>query len=182
MATAFHVEFVCTANICRSPYAEYRARAFADPASVVLSSSGVRARPGLPMDPEMAAQLRLRGVDPAGAVSRRTNREVVQQADVLLTMDSSHRAHVLDEWPAAMHKTFTIGQLAQVSTELPFGVGPREAIAAVFERRPPVSRELDVEDPYGQGPEAAQVAAQRIDQLLASVFAGLGLLPRSPWR
>ena len=80
------VLFVCTANICRSPYMELLARHLAPTETGLrFSSAGTMGMREEPMDPTMAAQLVLRGASAEGFRSRRATGTLVEQADVVLT-------------------------------------------------------------------------------------------------
>ena len=51
------------------------------------------------------------------------------------------------------------------------------------ERRGPAEPHLDVSDPYGRGPEAAETCAQHIDSLLRVVVPALTWSDRiTPWK
>ena len=77
MSEPFTILVVCLGNVCRSPLAERLLRMrfeqmLGDGASAVhLSSAGVRALVGDPMNELSAAELRRLGGDPDGFVSSR---------------------------------------------------------------------------------------------------------------
>ena len=70
-------------------------------------------------------------------------------------------------------KVFTFGQFAEVVRSSPTDLGGRDLLAAAGLRRGGATSRLDVGDPYGRGPEAAEVTAQRIDELLRVVVPAL---------
>ncbi len=176
--TPLTIAMVCFANICRSPYAELRARQLAGDAARV-SSAGIQGFAAHPMDDDMADQLRLRGVDPDEFRSRRLTRAMVEGSDLILTMEARQRSYVLDEWPAAMKRTLTLSQFAEGLKHIDPAVSGREAIQAVFRHRPPADPALDVSDPYRQGPVASAATAELIDRLLAEILPRL-LGPAAP--
>ena len=176
--TPLTIAMVCFANICRSPYAELRARQLAGDAARV-SSAGVQGFAAHPMDDDMADQLRLRGVDPDEFRSRRLTRAMVEESDLILTMEARQRSYVLDEWPAAMKRTLTLSQFAEGLKHIDPDLTGREAIQAVFRHRPPADPALDVSDPYRQGPVASAATAELIDRLLAEILPRL-LGPAEP--
>ena len=110
-ATPLRVLFVCTANICRSPFMELLARQQVGDA-LAVSSAGTRGSTDHPMSEEMADRLRERGISPDGFRSRPLTGELVEEADLVLTAEAAHRAFALDEWPAAFRRIFTLGQFA----------------------------------------------------------------------
>lgn len=169
------IEFVCTANISRSPYAERTAASMSDPALVRFRSSGIQASEGAPMDPQMVAELRKRGVAPGRHVSRPLSDVRVTGADLVLTMEASHRQHILDYWPESVRKTFTFAQFVVALADLPRRLHGRDAIEAAFDSRSAVDPRDDVIDPYRRGPEIAAVAAERLDDLAWELVRGLKL-------
>lgn len=68
--------FVCTGNVCRSPFAERYAISAQRSFCVPWRFAGVGALAGAPMDEPMAAELRARGGDLSGFAAQ-------QLADVL---------------------------------------------------------------------------------------------------
>jgi protein-tyrosine-phosphatase len=91
------VVLVCTGNICRSPLAEALLRAALKERGVEgvdVSSAGTGAWDGAPAS-EGAYLVGLeRGLDLSGHRARLLTREVVEQADLILTMARHHRARV----------------------------------------------------------------------------------------
>ncbi|AQP46183.1 hypothetical protein RPIT_13980 [Tessaracoccus flavus] len=165
--------FVCTANICRSAYAEAAARASATE-EIAFMSAGTHALVGEGMDPPMAAELRGIG-DAAAHRAQQLALPLAQEADLILTMGAQHRRYILDEWPALAHKTFVIGHAARVLAELPPEVS-LEGVADHLWRNRTVQKGDEVADPYRRGPEAASVAARQIDANLAVIVEALSRL------
>ncbi|WP_243395227.1 adenylyl-sulfate kinase [Nocardioides currus] len=164
-----HVLFVCTANICRSPYMEQTARALAGDAAITFAGAGTHGLVDQPMDEVMAATLS--ASDPAFR-SRPLTRDLVEWADVVLTAEASHRALVIEEHPRAVRKAFTLGQFARVAQESPDLHG-RELIAEAAERRVRPLPEDDIDDPYRRGTASAEAAAGRMSGMLALVVPAL---------
>lgn len=171
VADPLRVLVVCTANICRSPYLQL---ALQDAAgrSVAVTSAGTHGFVDKEMDAEMAAQATARGLDPAGFRSRPLTRELVAEADLVLTAEARHRTFVLEEHPAAFKKVFTVGQFARGVAGLPDGTSPREAVARLAASRPSAEG-ADIADPYRRGPAAAEACADHIDRLVAEVTPAL---------
>jgi protein-tyrosine-phosphatase len=194
------VLIVCTANICRSAYAEQLGRHLLREAAselrvsedvvlpgtpdgnppveppVVFESAGTHGWTDHPVEAEMAAQLTRRGVPPDGFASRPLTMGMVDAADLVLTADRSHRQFVLDDRPAAVWRTFTLAQFARTISELPDGLTGRELIAACRRVHRPATADDEVADPYRRGPEAAAEAADQIERLLREIVPRL--LPR----
>lgn len=161
------VLFVCTANICRSPYAQLRAHQLLGPASPVqVASAGVRGFEGNPMEAEMADQLRLRGGDPTGFASRPFSGRSIRDADLILTFEAGQRQTIVDTWPHARGSVFTWGQFAGALDRIPLGVGGLDLVEWVRRAADPPQRSQDIPDPYGRGTPGAAVCAVQIDRLL----------------
>ncbi|AMS06097.1 hypothetical protein [Acidipropionibacterium acidipropionici] len=179
----FTIHFVCTANICRSAYAGLRAPTVLG-RGFDCSSSGIQARPGLPMDPQMAAQLRTRGIRAGGHLSRPTAAGDVREADLVLTMASWHRTLILEEWPEAVTRVFTLPQFVASARSTPLaeaGTSRGGIIGSAYRHRVPARSVGDVTDPYGRGPEAAGACALTLDKLLIELD-DLLTPPRPPRR
>lgn len=171
----FRILFVCTANICRSAYAEAAARQRSS-ALVEFESAGTHALDGRGMDPLIAALL-----PPDAAPYEHRARQLVgdqvSRADLVLVMASDHRRFVLDEWPRHGRKTFVIGHVARVFSELPDGVELDRVAAHLWSRRSADPSD-EVPDPYGQGRSATADAARAIDRSLEVILQRLERLAR----
>ncbi len=140
-----HVLFVCTGNICRSPLAAaLLARALNERGleDVTVTSAGTGAWDGAPAS-EGAYLVGLeRGLDLSGHRARLLTRELVEQADLILTMARHHRARV-DEL-GGEGRVFVLGEYA--------GKGGDE-----------------VSDPFGSNLGVYRDTAQELDALTAAV-------------
>ncbi|GIT80786.1 hypothetical protein LLS1_24550 [Leifsonia sp. LS1] len=194
------VLFVCTGNICRSPYAQAIAvaRATAAGAALTFASAGTQARDRMPMDPRTVALLARADVPVPAHQARLLREEFVSMADLIVTMTGEQRSAVVRAWPDALRRTFTIAELpelADASGATPDGSAPidvyLDALRAARPRlRDSVTARVDVADPYG-GPAAGYAAmaehlgplVERLVDLLANRTtrpdAG-GVSPRRP--
>ncbi|GAA6527070.1 low molecular weight phosphatase family protein [Intrasporangium sp. DVR] len=171
------VVFVCTANIARSPYAERRATqllaGLPEPRRVVVSSAGMPGYPGRPMDDQMAAQLRMRGLDPDGHVSRSLSAELVEEADLMLTFDFAVRMRIFDAWPQHSAKVLGLHQFADAVGRLPRDTPRRDLVALAHRLSSPDSMTWDVSDPHRRGAKAARRCADEIDAALGRIVPAL---------
>lgn len=173
--------FICTGNICRSPFAERLAAHRAQQAGLAdwtFASAGIGALVGSGMDRLMADELISRGGDPAGFESRQLARTIVQDADLVLALEKFHRQVVIEEFPVLVRRVHTLGQLADGAARLPEDLSGDGYLEAVRADRSPTRSRFDVEDPYRKGPEkAAEVAAVIDDQVgvLIGRLAGVGV-------
>lgn len=156
----FPLLVVCTGNICRSPAAELLLRAgLGEDAGVAVSSAGLAARAGEPVAPPMARLLAARGVDPGGFVARQLQPAELRSTGLVLTMTAAQRSAVVSRAPAAVRRTFTLlefAELARLAGELPGERHAADRLAALVAEAPRLRalrtgpREDDVEDPYGR--------------------------------
>ncbi len=177
------VLFVCTANISRSPYAERRAALIladtgGDP--VRVASAGIPGVPGRGMDREMAAQLRVRGGEPDGHVSRSVTHDILLETELVLTFELVHRVRLNDAWPDQAIKVFGLRQFADALDRVPSPGRGLELLDQVFSANRPDGLNADFPDPYRRGTAAARQAAAEIDAVLARIVPALA--GRAPGR
>lgn len=171
MPEPLRVLFVCTANICRSPYLELTARSLSGgDAEVVFSSAGTHGFDSHAMDDAMVATLA--EDTSADFASRRLTGALLAEADLVLTAEASHRSFILEEFPQHLRKVFTVGQFAAAVEEHPALTG-RELVAAVGARRTAARREHDIADPYRRGDAAATTAADTMSRMLGVIVPRL---------
>ena len=168
------VLFVCTGNVCRSPFAEHLLRDQLP--GIRTLSRGVFALEGSAMESQMVAELAARGVDPQGFRARQVSAADLG-ADLVLTMSRRQRAYLLDEFPAAARRIGHMGhvpELARMASENPDA--PLKEIISAWTRRA-IPSGLDVPDPYGKdAAQAAQTAAlltERVEQLVPVLRRGI---------
>ena len=168
------VLFVCTANICRSPFMELTARHLAGPdAKIEFRSAGTHGWTDHPMNPDMVVTLEPRGITGhEGFRSRPLTKAELDWADVVLTAEADHRQFILDDHPALFRKVFTLGQFVE-SLGGHDDLHGRALLEAVGAQRSAASPDLDVADPYRRGAEASEAAAAHIEQLLRAALAAL---------
>lgn len=173
-----NVLFVCTANICRSPYMELAGRAMLGlDSSVELSSAGTLGFIDKPMDPTMATAFdHSPEVTPEQVEafrSRRLTRSHIDEADLVLTAESEHRQFILTEYPAAFRKVFSLGQFAGGVQRVGSALSGVDLVKTVATTSGVAQIRADVADPYRRGRRAAAEAATQIDELLAVVMPAL---------
>jgi sulfate adenylyltransferase len=168
------VLFVCTANICRSPYLELRARQLLGPdAGVEVSSAGTHGFDASPVSDTMEAEFARRGTQVDGFRSRPATGEMLDAADVVLTAEAAHRTRLLEERPAAFRKIFTLGQFVASAQAADPSLHGRKLLDVLASRRVPASPDHDIADPYRRGPEAARRAAATMEEMLEVVVEKL---------
>jgi sulfate adenylyltransferase len=171
---ALRVLFVCTANICRSPYLELRARQLLGPDSgVEVSSAGTHGFDASPVSDTMEAEFARWGTEVDGFRSRPATGELIDAADVVLTAEAAHRTRLLEERPGAFRKIFTLGQFVDSAEAADPSLHGRALLDVLESRRVPASPDQDIADPYRRGPEAARRAAATMERMLEVVVAKL---------
>jgi sulfate adenylyltransferase len=169
------VLFVCTANICRSPFMELFSRHLVGKGSgIEFSSAGTRGFQDAEMSDDMVSTLTRRDVtDSLRFRSRPLTTEMVDQADLVLTAEAAHRQFILDDSVGSFRKVFTLGQFAEAVRGSDAALRRHGLLAAVAERRGNPDPVLDIPDPYGRGPEAAEACASSIEDLLRVALPAL---------
>jgi protein-tyrosine-phosphatase len=167
------VLFVCTANICRSPTAEYLARhRFGSDVFHVRSAGFMAADKRCP--DELQRVLASRGVSVADHRSYKLDVDTLTAADLILTMESRH---VLDATVLDRRSLRKIMPLKEAAREIRKG----ETIDAFLERingaRDPHKYlsvvDLDVADPYKKRLKAYEKAVEEIDGLVSTLLSRL---------
>ena len=179
---------VCTANICRSPAAATLLRRGLDDLlpQATVASAGVSAEDGREacdltsalvgefVAGQGSGQVPAVGVveESAGHASRRLTREHVEQADLILAMDRSHRSAIAVLLPSSRPRTFTLRQAADAAGtvtaalragRLPEGAAPVPGTAA--DRFAWWVGEIDAARAFIAGGDAAATAGLVIDPL-----------------
>jgi len=132
--TIKHILFVCTGNICRSPFAEGLLKKLVQKKGVddiVADSAGLLALPGnsaTGLAQKVAAEY---DVDLSGHIAKSVREAILDRSDLILVMEKAHGESLLDAFPEADGKVFLIRHFA--------GFG---------------SRNRGIADPYGLNYEA----------------------------
>jgi protein arginine phosphatase len=132
--------FVCTGNTCRSPMAEAILRSKNIP-GVEVKSAGVFAVGGNVAAPNAVEVLAENEID-LNHQSTQLSKEEVDWATLVLTMTEDHKEAVLNRFPNAKDKTFTLGEFAG---EVDYG---------------------DISDPYGGSMEIYRAAFKQIKKAI----------------
>jgi protein-tyrosine phosphatase len=109
----FSILAVCTGNVYRSPAVERLLASKLGP-TVTVGSAGTHALVGHPTAQPMASLLPDGGVDPDAFETRRLSEEMLKNADLILSMTRAQRGLVVDRWPAAVRRTFTLREFARL--------------------------------------------------------------------
>jgi protein-tyrosine phosphatase len=176
--------FVCTGNICRSPYAERRLRQLLPDAGVRIESAGTGAVVGSGIEDETREQLRRLGADVTDFRARQVTPQLLEGADLVLTMTRVQRGEVARLRPASMRRCFALGDFADlcrgsnswrpiVPAQPWLDQVVAEAAAARGTVAPRDPGDVDVVDPYGRSARTHEEAFARIEEHLDAVLITL---------
>jgi protein-tyrosine phosphatase len=160
----FSILAVCTGNICRSPAVEQLLRQKLG-TSVSISSAGTHALVGHPISEPMARLLRSCGVQERVFAARRLTEKLVKEADLVLALTRAQRSLIVDLWPPAVRRTFTVREFARLLEHVDLFALPNGTPSERLRIAMPLVRGLrglgltlgeddDVMDPYRLGDDA----------------------------
>ncbi|KAA0548606.1 low molecular weight protein arginine phosphatase [Bacillus sp. BGMRC 2118] len=107
-----NILFVCTGNTCRSPMAEAIAKQNVQ--DIHVKSAGVFAADGSPASIHTVEALREQGIGIQHS-SQLLTEELVNWSDYIFTMTHSHKQLVIERFPQAGVKTYTLKEFAEGS-------------------------------------------------------------------
>lgn len=128
MTDPYHILFVCTGNICRSPMAEGMLKKMLPnelQSRVRVSSAGTRAADGLPAESHTVQAMSEAGIDLSEHRSRMIGTEIIFGADLIIVMETFHGIELrgfadADKLPIRLMGTFS-GQAGFAEIPDPYG-------------------------------------------------------------
>lgn len=169
---AFRILTVCTANVCRSPLAEGLLRARLDSTKFEVASAGIRAYAGAEPHPLTVAALQERGAPPLTTTADELTPGMLKEADLVLTATREHRGEVLEVFPGALRRTFTLLEFAALAP-LVEAAGPIELVREAAAIRSQGPSEADIPDPIGRGEEFYRAVSVEIDASVSGTTRAL---------
>lgn len=187
--SAGSVLVVCTGNVCRSPYIEFRLRQALADTSVQIGSAGTHALVGRHVDPGSAALLEAEDIDCSDFVARQLIPDMVSAADLVLTSTREHRAEVARTEPSGLKKAMTLADFSDLVRDLDFsdlkpsfmdppGMSPVALLVSGASRRrghiiPRPDEVADITDPFGRDSTAFRKMSRQIEEILPPVIRSL---------
>lgn len=145
---------VCTGNICRSPAAEVmlQDRLIRDGLSDwKVESAGTWALVDRPATDHMVTLMAEQGLDLSQHRARNVNRQIVERADLVLTMAQGHAEALRLEFPDQAHKVYLLSEMRD-------------------------GRLYDVPDPYGGSLADYRLCVAQLSNLIESGLARIKTL------
>ncbi len=146
--------FVCTGNTCRSVMAKGIFRKMLEEAgqeNIKLTSAGTVALSGMKPPREVEEVMKEEGIDISSHQATRLTRDLIEEADLILVMDRSHRQTLLGMSPGASEKTFLLKELSP----------------------DPGEESLDISDPLGGSLRTYEKAFREIKRCLEELLKKL---------
>lgn len=185
--TTGRILVVCTGNICRSPVAEaLLSNGLAD-RDLTVRSAGTEAMLGYPPVPEAKDFIDAVLGGFAFHLGEQLDKQLIERADLVLTMTEEHRTFTVQLVPRAVRRTFTMLEFARMVRSLD-RAGPFEDLPALVRACAPLRRQhatpgapSDIPDPIGR-PSAAyahsfSLVAQACSHIVDSLITHLPSRP-----
>ena len=122
--------FICSANMCRSPMAEglfndiQKKRGNSD--TWQAESAGVWGLDGNPATSGAIQAMQRRGIDIRMHRARTVNKEMVEEADLILTMERNHKDGLRAAFPSSAKKVYMLTEMAAINHDVPDPIGGME--------------------------------------------------------
>lgn len=188
-AEPFRLVFVCTANRCRSPMAEYLARRSLEQRqiSAKVVSAG-RLESNIEATPGAVEAMGRHKVDLSGHLSTRLTPEVLADAHLVLVMERGHLSDAYQTLPDAIDHAFTLSEFPSLlrttkdDPTLESAATPLEGacrrIALAHQVRDPArilvdDESSDIVDPMGRWAWHYRRTAKQLDGLIDATLDGL---------
>ena len=187
--------FICTGNTCRSPMAEAFLKGLAHEKglTVAVRSAGLSTINGMPVSANSLHALNRRGIQHKGSSSV-LQEEILDWADLVLTMTSAHKRDLLQQYAHMMDKTFTLKEFAYMNEDLQQKIAELESLYTDVQMKQilgqPVEEtqrlrlmalertipNFDIADPYGGAQSHYDHCADELEEAIFKLVDKLLLL------
>lgn len=177
--------FVCTGNTCRSPMAEAMLREMANKRGLQLEvrSAGVSTVDGLPISTHAQTVLRSRNYSYSGS-SMALDSGAIGWADLILTMTTGHKRNLLQRFPQAVDKAFTLMEYVASDESALTDIAELETLYTEWQMKQALGQQLDgkergrllelerripsfdIADPFGGSIQVYERSADEIEEML----------------
>lgn len=188
-----NILFVCTGNTCRSPMAEGMLRKLAEGRGISLEvrSAGVAAVEGMPISSHAETVLRDQQIEDCHS-SKPLSTDLVEWADMILTLTLSHKQYAIRQFPYAADKVHTLKEYVENDEQVLRDLQEQDSLLASMEMTRSLGGELqeqdkvrlielrqripsfDISDPFGGSLEDYEATAAEIRLALFRLLDKLG--------
>lgn len=149
------VLFICTANVCRSPLAAalLRERVKSSAQDWRIESAGTWALEGYPVVSKVEQVLNEKGITVAPHRSRKVTAELLQEFQLILTMEEGHKEALRFEFPEAADRIYMLSEM--------------------------IDQRFSVPDPMGKPYREYQITAQELERMLEQGLDKISQLSQS---
>ncbi|MBU5427850.1 low molecular weight protein arginine phosphatase [Tissierella pigra] len=123
--------FVCTGNTCRSPMAEGILRSIAEKngLDIEVRSAGISVFDGDRASINSIEAMKKINIDISGHEASQLHIDLIEEADLILTMGNSHKDFIVSNFPKAVGKVYNLMEYAyKINKDIsdPFGGNPKQ--------------------------------------------------------
>ena len=104
--------YVCTGNVFRSPVAAEMTKQLIGDRNIKAESAGILRYDGPPLRRSIIELTKRHGIDLSAHIPRQVNASLVGAADLILVFDNKQIAELIEKYPRAKNKTYTIKSFA----------------------------------------------------------------------
>lgn len=177
---AFSIGFVCTANICRSAYAHYALleKLNGIDLGIKVSSAGVLALVGEPMDPRMASIYReTYSANFNDHKASQISTDFINHNNLILVMDKGQRRNLLKEYPSAFPKVFLLTEFIELAKTIDNNqartIDLTDFVRLAHQARGKGILSTDIDDPFRRSDSIYRRVCNEIDFMIENLFLHL---------